>query len=484
MKEKSQIRPLGPSQKAARICYYLFVFGILPAAILMGTKAQDGIIGFLAVVLIGAVVFVLPTFVLVWAYEKVRLTSRMRASAKAAPDHDPANDKYFEVAGSEIVTGNLKPATWAKSLASTNGNESKAKAAYVKLRVRELADSEPIPEEDAVRDAAATLELKSNATTAERRGGGEHVDEPRRKPSGLVLQSPQTMAAAPRRTCFLPVVTVPAALLIFIAIIISALYFLQASLREPSSSSQAPAMDPTAFANFTATRSNASFFAVLPHISDFAKKIDLQIALPITPVQVEHFFASPFPHMVGEDLYLTNGYWFSCRWHHLRNKKVPLRSEDIEPVSIEFGIAHMADYVELPPSKMTTNEIITLARQTLVKLGYIPEIIHADAAPELQSPAEAKDAGHTPYCEVKWVPEGKRDSAGFSEICVSVNTRDKSVVGLYLGFCSHIRARLGRPPPVAWARSESEADFRREAKPTLYFDTNAPPGQPGSTNGK
>jgi hypothetical protein len=45
----------------------------------------------------------------------------------------------FTIAGAEILSGDLEPAAWARSLVDAKGDELKAKGRYVELRVAQLA---------------------------------------------------------------------------------------------------------------------------------------------------------------------------------------------------------------------------------------------------------------------------------------------------------------------------------------------------------
>jgi len=48
------------------------------------------------------------------------------------------DEKYFELALKEIETNNLSSGLWAKALANTEGDETKAKAFYLKERASQL----------------------------------------------------------------------------------------------------------------------------------------------------------------------------------------------------------------------------------------------------------------------------------------------------------------------------------------------------------
>ena len=72
---------------------------------------------------------------------------------------------------------------------------------------------------------------------------------------------------------------------------------------------------PEVFGYFqvTAGYSNAVLIAILPYVSDFAKKMELPIPLPLTMAQVQQFGCDPHIGEVGGAVTLTNGYeiWFA-----------------------------------------------------------------------------------------------------------------------------------------------------------------------------
>jgi hypothetical protein len=69
-------------------------------------------------------------------------------------------------------------------------------------------------------------------------------------------------------------------------------------------------MPITALIHITSAYSNAVLVAILPHVNDFAKKLDLPIPLPITTSQVLRFNVGRMQDFVGGGLWLTNHYQF------------------------------------------------------------------------------------------------------------------------------------------------------------------------------
>jgi len=63
--------------------------------------------------------------------------------------------------------------------------------------------------------------------------------------------------------------------------------------------------------HITATYSNALLVAILPHVSDFSKKLELPIPQPITVAQVRRFNLNPYNGHLSGSVVLTNRYWFA-----------------------------------------------------------------------------------------------------------------------------------------------------------------------------
>ena len=50
---------------------------------------------------------------------------------------------FYRIAMQEIESGQLEKGNWAKALVSTQGDEFRARTAYIKLRVKELTGAQP-----------------------------------------------------------------------------------------------------------------------------------------------------------------------------------------------------------------------------------------------------------------------------------------------------------------------------------------------------
>jgi len=63
--------------------------------------------------------------------------------------------------------------------------------------------------------------------------------------------------------------------------------------------------------HITATYSNAVLVAILPHLSDCAKSLDLPMSNPITMSEVDDFAPPVYTDVASGAVWLTNHDWFA-----------------------------------------------------------------------------------------------------------------------------------------------------------------------------
>lgn len=225
--------------------------------------------------------------------------------------------------------------------------------------------------------------------------------------------------------------------------------------------------------HITATYSNALLVAILPHVSDFAKKLDLPIAQPITQEQVLRFNPNPYKGHFSGTVILKNHWWF----HFDEGGYVDSFSSATNWFTADEDAVDNTQYYT-GTTRMTTNEIIGFARTVLLKLGYPPALTHSDAIPELQGPYNLKQGGHVTYSRVLWEPVTDHDSGDYSKVRVEVNTQERALVGLYIWFTKTNRTRIAAPLKID-VEPELETDFRKRTKVGgMFIRSNAPPGLP------
>ncbi|MBP7827828.1 MAG: hypothetical protein BWX84_02749 [Verrucomicrobia bacterium ADurb.Bin118] len=225
--------------------------------------------------------------------------------------------------------------------------------------------------------------------------------------------------------------------------------------------------------HMTATYSNAMLVAILPHISDFAKKLDLPIPQPITAAQVQEFRPSPVKDFIGGGVMLTNGYWFAFNNGYVNSFRSPDNVFcDQDPA------AHWPKYA-YGKDNMTTNDAIALARESLNKLGYSPELLGCDAPPKsVTGPHDTNDGHHVPHCQIRWerypAPKTAEEQAGNDVVTVEINMEEKTVAGL-----SAISKKLWKSPPKLSVEPELESDYKNRNKlGSMFIRTNAPASLP------
>ena len=73
-----------------------------------------------------------------------------------------AEEQLYEFAAEEIAANNIRPGLWAKAIAEADGDDAKAKARYIKLRV------ETMKAEADIQDYASEHANKAEAETRKR----------------------------------------------------------------------------------------------------------------------------------------------------------------------------------------------------------------------------------------------------------------------------------------------------------------------------
>jgi hypothetical protein len=232
--------------------------------------------------------------------------------------------------------------------------------------------------------------------------------------------------------------------------------------------------------HLTARYSNAVLVAVLPHISQFAAKLDLPIPQSITPDQVARSTPSPYKGYIADGVILTNGYWFLFHWlgpDGGRGLVQGFRAPTNWFFEQEFTDESAAKY--FGEDRMTTNEVISMARDTLTKLGFKPELTHSHEAPTLEGPFDIQRLHrHVPYCRVIWEWPKTENPVDLNRIRVEINLQTKALVGLDLLF-----SRTNNPPATPIKVDvvpELERDYQKRMKASgkMFFNTNAPPRFP------
>jgi hypothetical protein len=214
----------------------------------------------------------------------------------------------------------------------------------------------------------------------------------------------------------------------------------------------------TTLIQITANYSNAVLVAILPHVSDCAKKLDLPIQQPIDFAQISCFHPMPYQGEIGGTVALTNQYSFFFSSGYVNSFHSPndwLANTNDDWTDVEYFKRYLGK------DSITTNKAIELARDAFKKLGYNPDEFQLHRPPtRFQGPSDVERiGGHIPYCLVEWdSPESKIQSILGLEFSVQfdVDMQHRQIVGMALS-----GRRFFRPNPKVSAVPEIETDYQR-----------------------
>jgi hypothetical protein len=137
---------------------------------------------------------------------------------------------------------------------------------------------------------------------------------------------------------------------------------------------------------------NSVLLAVLPHISQFAQRIEIPLSLPITTNDVHRFYVIPGkPPECG--LVLTNGMQFHFFHGHV--------SFFAAPDSFKMTRSQLTVTNFYGPVTVTRDEAIRLARARINRLGYTLKETFIDQAPDVEMPLVV-GTNTAPFYVVKW----------------------------------------------------------------------------------
>ena len=216
--------------------------------------------------------------------------------------------------------------------------------------------------------------------------------------------------------------------------------------------------------HMTAAFSNAVLVAILPHVSDFAKRLELPIPLPITANQIKEFKPHPFTNFIGGVLTLTNGDRFFEGGHGYVNIFYGYKNYNMPPEDLDWDNREQWASQFYGQMNMTTNEVIEFARDALRKLGYQPKTLHADMPPTQFNGPWVHGTNTIPFCDVEWSPEDGNDI-----IFISINAEKKQIVCFSL-----VSTNAWRAPPKLDVVPELESDYQKRLKGKMFIRTNAP----------
>ena len=226
-------------------------------------------------------------------------------------------------------------------------------------------------------------------------------------------------------------------------------------------------MPLTQFVIVTAAYSNAVLSAIMPHVSDYAEKLDLPIPQPITQSQINHAGIDNRLGRVGAGIWLTNNYWFMFGYGTV----IGFRVNTNNPFIDENPKMDWPKYA-FGQVNMTTNEAIEFARDSIKKVGYGVKQLSADTLPtSIEGPYVTADGHNVPYCKIIWdVPVTNRETAKFGHYYeLQVDMDRKQLIAMSL-----IGQRLWTTNPPLSVKPVLITDYIKNGEHKMHRNTNAP----------
>lgn len=219
--------------------------------------------------------------------------------------------------------------------------------------------------------------------------------------------------------------------------------------------------------HITPAYSNATLAATLPHVSDFAARLSLPVAQPVTSGQVVLYYPPAYLND-GFDcrLILTNHYWF----HFVTGYVGEFSSPDdwFEEAATRTDWPSYSD-----KTCMTTNEAVDFARRCVAKLGYAPADLHMDSPPSEFENALDSENRQFAYCRVHWKnPQDQSEGTSQDDYLLEfdIDMQARRLVGAYL-----VDKKFVRPLPKIGVVPELESDYRsKQLQSKMFVRTNAP----------
>lgn len=205
--------------------------------------------------------------------------------------------------------------------------------------------------------------------------------------------------------------------------------------------------------------SNAVLAALLPIFSDFAKKLELPVPIPITAASVERFEPRRLPGDVGGTLRLTNGWRFDYSRGYVDAYEAPknyFTEQDSDRVQEYLG-----------DLKMTRGEAVALARETLNKMGYAEKLPQTSKRPtKVEGPFDWR--GQTiPWYRIEWEwKTGDREHA----VWFNIDGRCRQVVRFFAA-----STNLWTKPPDISVIPELESQYRKRVMEGKQIHRRDPP---------
>ncbi len=211
--------------------------------------------------------------------------------------------------------------------------------------------------------------------------------------------------------------------------------------------------------HLTLEYSNAVLVALLPIFSDFAKRLELPIPVPITADSVEKFAPRRLPGDVGGTLRLTNRWRFDYSRGHVDAYEAPKNYfTEQDPDRVEEYLGEL---------KMTRREAVVLARQTLKKMGYAEKLPQTSKRqPKVEGPFNWRGQ-IIPWYRIEW-----QWKTGDTEHAVwfNIDGESRQVVRFFAA-----STNLWAKPPDIGVKVELESEYRKRVLEGQQIHRRDPP---------
>jgi len=210
--------------------------------------------------------------------------------------------------------------------------------------------------------------------------------------------------------------------------------------------------------------SNAVLTALLPIFSDFAKKLELPVPVPVAAEHVEHFATGGpvipgYPIDVRGYLVLTNGWRFWYAWGHVNSFECPRNYRTLQdPDRVPEFVGTL---------RMSKREAVRLARDVLIKMGYADKLPQTSKRPKkVEGPFKWR--GQTlPYYQIQWTWK-TGDQGHYVEFDIDA---DKKIVTRFDSASTNL---WGKPPELS-VKPELESEYRKRVMEGKQIHRRDPP---------
>ena len=201
----------------------------------------------------------------------------------------------------------------------------------------------------------------------------------------------------------------------------------------------------------TAAYSNAVLVAIMPHVSNFAKALDLPIPQPVTITQVQKFGCSPRADHVGGRVVLTNNYSFTFDLGAVVLYRSP------------HSYYSLQDPDRLPefygPVKVKKDEAVKIARSALKRLGYTDAELHLDVPTKVTPPKRNEGKMIARYL-VEWIDPNQVSPGGIplerTAVEVDASSGRIEMLGIQTKQARRPDPKIDVHPPVLASQPKSQ----------------------------